>query len=70
MRAGQLRHVVTIQTQTETTNTLGERIPSWSDATPTRRAKIEQIAGSEVEGTQSMPSSEKEGDEPLWFNQY
>ena len=49
MRAGLLRHVVTIQTLTEAVNSVGERTKSWADTT-TRRASIETLGGNEGDG--------------------
>lgn len=46
MRAGNLRHTVTIQQQVATKDALGQRTDSWTDLA-TRRASIEPLNGKE-----------------------
>lgn len=49
MRAGALRHVVTIESVSNAANTFGEHTQTWSTAT-TRRASIEPLTVSEGTG--------------------
>ena len=48
MRAGPLRHWVTIQASTETQNTHGEPVFSWVDYSTKRPAAVEQLSGREL----------------------
>lgn len=56
MRAGQLRHRVTIQYRTETQNATGEVTWTWSDLA-TVWASIEPISGREFFSSQQVQSS-------------
>lgn len=47
MRAGQLRHRVAIQTATESANSHGDTVKSWSTAA-TRWMRIEPLSGDEA----------------------
>ena len=46
MRAGRLRHIVTIQEPVETQDSMGHPAVTWSDVA-TRRASIEPLSGRE-----------------------
>ena len=51
MRAGLLRHVVTIQTQSLAANNYGERTLTWTDSY-TRRASVAVASGTESPGVE------------------
>ena len=53
MRAGELRHVVTIKRKAVTLNSFNEEIITWSDVA-TVRAKIETETGSEYQDVESQ----------------
>jgi SPP1 family predicted phage head-tail adaptor len=53
MRAGRLRHRVTIQTPSRTRNGAGEQTVSWSDSA-TVSARVESLNGNEYENDKQM----------------
>ncbi len=53
MRAGELRHVVTIKEKTVTQNSFNEEIITWTEVI-TLRAKIETTGGSEYQDVESQ----------------
>lgn len=55
MRAGELRHKVTIQSKTESRSDTGQVTYSWSD-TATVWASIEPLSGRELEFAQAVHS--------------
>lgn len=55
MRAGLLRHKVTIQTATETQDAIGQRVSTWA-ALATRWAAIEPMTGREYHGSEALQS--------------
>lgn len=55
MRAGKLRHRVTLQTRTETQNDTGESAASWSDFA-TVWAAVEPLRGRELIAAQAVNS--------------
>lgn len=53
MRAGDLRHTITIQRVTETTDDLGQPVQVWTDVA-TVRAAVEPLTGRELYAAQAV----------------
>ncbi len=48
MQSGKLRHLVDIQTTTQTRDTLGQPVDSWADTSTNQRAFIRPLRGNEL----------------------
>lgn len=55
--AGELRHVVTVQSQAATLGDRGQKTAAWTSQTPQARAKIETLSGREGENARQLYAS-------------
>jgi head-tail adaptor len=58
MRAGQLRHLVTLQSRSTTPDTYGEPAQTWSNLHADQPASIEPLSGRELINAQAVQSDE------------
>jgi SPP1 family predicted phage head-tail adaptor len=56
MRAGQLRHLVTVQSRSTTPDTYGEPAQTWSSLYADQPASIEPLSGRELLNAQAIQS--------------
>ena len=56
MRAGQLRHLVTVQSRSATPDTYGEPAQTWSNLHANQPASIEPLSGRELINAQAVQS--------------